>query len=67
MTSSERLITSDAARPTRSTTDRKPERAHEEVSMWFVYLAVVLILVGGGFSLGSRYGNGDFIPFNIVR
>ena len=29
------------------------------------YLIVFAVALLGGFSLGSRYGNGDFIPFDI--
>ena len=29
------------------------------------YLIVFAVALLGGFSLGSRFGNGDFIPFNI--
>jgi hypothetical protein len=35
--------------------------------MVFLILAGVAALLGGGFSLGSRYGNGDFLPFRISR
>lgn len=29
------------------------------------YLIVFAVALLGGFSLGSRYGNGNFLPFDI--